>query len=192
MIPCAISRNPAGFVYIKTAPASPSSHLPFPISTETSYSRDLKGISKYARACKSILEARAHSSIFKYLGGSSLRAQGCLEPSMLELGRVQDYLGAKFMGLGSTDQCGHTRARDVPASSRRERRRARAEPSSRSNARLFYDRCLAVYFLGRPQDLPKVRSQLRVQKPRRLEAASGTVGRSSPRKLPSAGVRNLS
>ena len=28
VIPCAISRDPAGFVYINPAPASPSSHLP--------------------------------------------------------------------------------------------------------------------------------------------------------------------
>ena len=42
--------------------------FPFPISTKTYYSRDLKGISKSARACKSILAARAHSSILKYLG----------------------------------------------------------------------------------------------------------------------------
>ena len=81
--------------------------FPFPISANTYYSRDLKGISKSARTSKSILAARAHSSILKYLGdssrlehlggssllesarakvlpGSSLRAQGCLEPSMLE------------------------------------------------------------------------------------------------------------
>ena len=81
--------------------------FPFPILTNTYYSRDLKGISNSARACKSILAARAHSSILKYLGDSSmlehlggsslleparakvlpvssLRAQGCLEPSMLE------------------------------------------------------------------------------------------------------------
>ena len=83
--------------------------FPFPISTKTYYPRDLKGISKSARACKSILATRAHSSILKYLGdssmlehlggssllesarakvlpGSSLRAQRCLQPSMLEQG----------------------------------------------------------------------------------------------------------
>ena len=54
--------------------------FPFPISTNTYYSHDLKGISKSARACKSILAARGHSSILKYLGDSS---QGLtrLEPS---------------------------------------------------------------------------------------------------------------
>ena len=84
VIPCAISRDPVGFVYINPAPAFPSSHLPLPISTNTYYSRDLKGSSKSARACESILAARVHSGILKYLGNSSLRAQGCLEPSMPE------------------------------------------------------------------------------------------------------------
>ena len=84
MIPCAISRNPAGIVYIDPAPVSRPLNFPVPTSMKTYYSHKLKGISRSARACKSILAARAHSSILKYLGGSSLRAQGCLEPSMLE------------------------------------------------------------------------------------------------------------
>ena len=54
--------------------------FPFPISANTYYSRDLKGISKSAQACKSILAARAHSSILKYLGDSSLGLTR-LEPS---------------------------------------------------------------------------------------------------------------
>ena len=58
--------------------------FPLPIPRNTYYSRDLKGSSKSARACKSSLAARAHSSILKYLGGSSLRTQGCLEPARFQ------------------------------------------------------------------------------------------------------------
>ena len=43
--------------------------FPFPISTKKYHSRDIKGISKSARACKSILAARGHSSILKYPEG---------------------------------------------------------------------------------------------------------------------------
>ena len=78
--------------------------FPFPISTNTYYSRDLKGISKSARACKSILAARAHSGILKYLGdfeprsyparafkprGASSRAGSC--PTLLNRSTLSEY-----------------------------------------------------------------------------------------------------
>ena len=79
--------------------------LPCPLTFPTYYPRDLKGISKSPRACKSFLAARAHSSVLKYLGDSSARASWRLESARVRSSQGLTRLEPSSPGVPRAGSC---------------------------------------------------------------------------------------